>query len=383
MDYHAVVYQMGNSTYHGYLYETMLRVPGVATLHDFCLAGFHLHHGHRLGRERDYIRDELLTWYPEQADAIRARMKAWAWDWDCEEIAHDCAREGWYLNRRLLGSGNLVVVHSPWCLERVRDTCPELAGRVVVIPSGAEVRRPSEAERRAVRDRFGIPRDALMVASFGFIHPEKMCPEALDAFAHLAQDGPSALFAFVGQEADLGAVRRHAEALGLGDRVRFLGRLPIADFNDLISTTDVGVNLRRPPTNGETSAALLGLLSSGVATIVTDVATFSDYPDGVVRKVRWETEGPDGLRRALQDLAGDRRAREAMGRSAREYIRRHHEWPRVAGRYVDVIERSHAGRASAKARGRVDRLFESGDLAEGATGCPQPVRVRPGPHRTG
>ncbi len=343
---------MGNSRFHSYLYETMIRFPGVATLHDFCLAGFHLHYGHLYGVERQYIRDELLRWYPEDAEKIRARLDSWGEDWRRDAIAVECAREGWYLNRRLLGSGNLVVVHSPWCLERVRDTCPDLAGRAVVIPHGVTLRRPSESERRAIRDRFGIPRDALMVASFGFVHPDKMCPEALDAFALVAQDDPSALFIFVGEDADGGVVRRHAEALGLGDRARFLGRTSIADFVALASVADVGVNLRRPPTNGETSGALLYLLSSGVATIVTDVATFSDYPDRAVRKVRWEAEGADGLCRAMRELVGDRRVREAMGRSAWEHIRRHYEWPRVAEQYVAAIERSHAERGGGRRRPR-------------------------------
>ena len=38
-DYHAVVYQMGNSRYHAFLYEMLLRYPGVVTLHDFCHGG--------------------------------------------------------------------------------------------------------------------------------------------------------------------------------------------------------------------------------------------------------------------------------------------------------------------------------------------------------
>src|SRR5205085_1010625 len=63
-DYHALVYQMGNSRYHRFLYEAMMRHPGVVTLHDFCLAGFHLIYGHRQGREREFLRAELLRWYP-------------------------------------------------------------------------------------------------------------------------------------------------------------------------------------------------------------------------------------------------------------------------------------------------------------------------------
>ncbi len=189
-----------------------------------------------------------------------------------------------------------------------------------------------------------------MVASFGFIHPDKMSPEALDAFQEVAHSDASAVFVFVGEEHDEGAARRRAEALGLRERVRFLGRQTLADFVDLAAVTDLGVNLRRPPTNGETSAALLNLLASGIPTLVTDVGTFSNFPGDVVRKVRWESEGLDGLRRAMHELATDPQAREALGRAAWEYVRAHHEWPHVAKMYVDVIERWHVERAAARDR---------------------------------
>src|SRR5262249_60803105 len=121
-----------------------------------------------------------------------------------------------------------------------------------------------------------------------------------------------------------------SEALGLEQRVRFLGRLAAVDYADLIKVIDIGINLRRPPTNGETSAALLDLLAAGVATVVTDVATFGDYPDSVVRKVRWDARGPEELRRALGTLASDPGARQALGGSALAPIRRHHAWPCAA-----------------------------------------------------
>lgn len=344
-DYRAVVYQMGNSRYHRYFYETMLRHPGVATLHDFCLAGFHLHYGHQRGEEREYIRNELALWYPEHADEIREMFRSVSWDW--EVVARECAKRGWYLNRRLFDSGNLVVVHSPWCLDQVRATRPEHAERTVVIPHGIWPRRPSAAERAAIRARFDLPEDALIVGSFGFIHPDKMNPEALEVFQDVARANPRAMFMFVGEDADGGIARRKAESLGLLDRVRFLGRQPWSSFTDLISMTDVGVNLRLPPTNGETSGALLNLLAAGVPTIVTDVATFADYPGTVVRKVRWETEGLDGLGRALVELASDPKARERRSQAAWEHCMEHHEWPRVARQYVDAIERSHRERVAA------------------------------------
>jgi glycosyltransferase involved in cell wall biosynthesis len=134
--------------------------------------------------------------------------------------------------------------------------------------------------------------------------------------------------------------------------VRFLGRQSWDHFVDLIAVTDLGVNLRLPPTNGETSGALLNLLAAGVPTIVTEVATFADYPADVVRKVRWETEGIDGLRRAMEELAGDAERRTRLGRAAFQHCVDHHEWPRVASQYVEAIERFHRERKASGAEFR-------------------------------
>jgi len=349
-NYHSVVYQMGNSRYHSYMYETMLRHPGVATIHDFCLAGFHLHFGHRRGMEREYIRNELLLWYPEHEAEIHALLRSVEWNW--EVIARECAKRGWYLNRRIFDSENVVVVHSPWCLAQVEATRPEHARNAMVIPHGIWPRRPSDEEKRAIRDRFDLPQDALLVASFGFIHPDKMNPEALDAFQGVAQANPKAMFLFVGEDADGGIARKQAAALGLHERVRFLGRQAWNHFTDLIAITDVGVNLRLPPTNGETSGALLNMLAVGVPTIVTDVATFSDYPANVVRKVKWESEGIEGLRAALLDLATNPVARKSLSDAAWAHCVQFHEWPKVTAQYVEAIERSYRQRMTSKAQTR-------------------------------
>ena len=363
LDYRAVVYQMGNSRYHDYHYEMMFRFPGVVTLHDYCLSGFHVQYARKRGKLTESLRDELLTWYPEDAGKILERLNAWAWDED--EVARGCAREGWYLNRRLLASRNRIVVHSPWCLDRTLATRPEPAARMTVIPFGAALRKNSGAEAAAIRARFEIPRDALMIAGFGFINPDKMGIETIDAFQTVAEREPSALLAFVGEEADGGAVRRHAEASPFRDRVRFLGRRSIAEYEDLVSIADIGINLRRPPTNGETSGALLNLLASGVATIVTDVGTFGDYPDDVVRKVGWEREGLEGLRRAMTELATDGAARRRQGARAWEYVAARHEWSRVARQYVEIIERAHAELSGAgdQPAGRVHKVSRMGRVS--------------------
>jgi glycosyltransferase involved in cell wall biosynthesis len=338
VNYHAVVYQMGNAVgYHGYLYDILLRHPGVVTLHDFFLSVYP-YRGTRTGAEiLAAFRREIHHFCPDRAGDFLPHLAAW-----CEEeggLAAACARRSLYLNRRVFECALGVAVHSPWCVEQVRAWMPEHVARTVVIPLGKDTCARSEQERAEIRSRFGLPREGLIVASIGFVHPDKLVSEALAAFRAVALADPEACFLCIGQECDGGAARRQAEALGLAQRVRFLGRQPAADYADLIAVADLGVNLRRPPTNGETSAALLDLLAAGVATIVTDVATFGDYPDTVVRKVRWDARGPEELGRALGTLARDPVARRALGRAALDHVQQNHAWPRSAARYVELIER--------------------------------------------
>ncbi len=338
-NYHAIVYQMGNSPYHDFMYSILQRHRGVVTLHDFCLAGFHLNYGRRKGLGNSFLRAELMKWYPEcRGDVLRMLDGAGR---DNERIVRACATNGWFLNLQILESAQATIFHSPWCETQVRTRSPLYADRTVVIPFGVIPRHVHAMERIALRDRFSIPQDALVLSAFGFVHPGKLCLEAIEAYAPIARENENAMFLFVGEEADGGITRRHAAELGLADRVRFLGRQPMDAFDALMNVTDLGINLRMPPTNGETSAALLNLLASGVATIITDVDTFSDFSSTIVRKVRWDTDGLDGLKSAFHELACDRPRREALGRAAWAYVDEYHDWSRVARLYVEAIERCH------------------------------------------
>jgi glycosyltransferase involved in cell wall biosynthesis len=172
--------------------------------------------------------------------------------------------------------------------------------------------------------------------------------EAILAFQSLAAQNPKARFIFVGQDWEKGLARRKVDELGLSDRILFLGRQPAEAFDELLGAVDIGVSLRRPPTYGETSGALLHMLRNGIPTIVNDVGTFSGYPDHVVRKVCMDVEGIEGLARALRTLAEDRHRREMLGLAAYRYVANNHAWSRAAQMYCDVIERLHAERVRSR-----------------------------------
>jgi len=349
LDYHALVYQMGNSPYYGYMYETLLRHPGIVTLHDLGIANFHFWYAQQPGVDGNaHIRREFEAFCGAGTDEVLRALAPWAGM--PGGMPGACTQQGYHLNGRIFEQAATVIVHSPWCAEQVGSRFPAHLGKVSVVAFGASALDPSSDQRRAIRARFEMPQEALIIASLGLVQASKMNCETIAAFAPLARAIPEALLIFVGNEKDDGEARRKVMELGLQHRVRFLGHYP-GDLADLAAIADIGVCLRRPPTNGETSAALMDFLRLGVPTIVSDVGSFSFYPDSLVRKHRWDSDGLTGLTQALRELAEDRPRREVLGRAAWHYVHQNHGWPRAADSYEEIIERTAAGRTRPQADG--------------------------------
>jgi glycosyltransferase involved in cell wall biosynthesis len=339
LGYHAVVYHMGNWRIHKYIYDTIQSYPGLVTLHDFNLAWFRYWDAMVHGQGHDSFRAELASYSAEAAERFGPLLDRWAKL--PGGVVDACVREGLHLNERIFEHATGIVFHSPWCVDQARRIYPDYDGVLTVVPHGATVAPVTPERRAAIRDRYGFPRDALIVGNFGIVHPSKMNVESLRAFAALAARDPRALFLMVGTEWDDGASRAAVAGLGIASRVRFLAPKPTSAFVELVGAADIGLNLRRPPTHGESSGSLLDLLRQGIPAIVIAVGTFVDYPDHVVRKLPWIGESSQGLlTRTLIELAENRSAREQLGTSSLKHVRDHHDC-RISHRCMPRRSRRH------------------------------------------
>ena len=341
LHYHSIVYQMGNSHLHKYIYELLPKFPGVVTLHDFNLAGFQYWDSSSSGAGLDGFCRVVEEYDPDLAPGLAESLAEW--DRTPGGVIDQCALAGIALNQRIFRHALEVVVHSPWCVRQARSIHGDLADKTQVVPHGAAVIRRTPEEIAALRGRYGLPRDGLLIGNFGIIHPTKMNVESLRAFAEVARENPDALFLLVGTEHDNGAARKEVAELGLSSRVRFFAPKPTAEFIELAGIVDIGINLRRPPTNGETSGALLHLLCQGVATIVSDIGTFGDYPETVVRKVTFSDDRFSELKTCLLELARNPDMRHELGASGLRHVTEIHSWRRAMNLYAEVIERCGRG----------------------------------------
>jgi glycosyltransferase involved in cell wall biosynthesis len=336
--YRAVLYQLGNSPAHSFAYDALQAHPGIVTLHDLALASFHYERAIRSGGMTAF-RAVLEAAHPGR-ESEYAHLLA-QFETDPRAMVAGLTAQGFDMNRAIVSKARALIVHSPYAAARLESQLGARdAAKLVVIPHGAEVAPAlSPAARAQLRARLKLPPDALVVGRFGVVHPAKLDVFALTAFAELARIVPDATLLVVGEEADGGLARRATEALGVSARVRFWGRPNDESFDSLMQVTDIALSLRRPPTNGETSGALLHLLRFGIPTIVTDVGSFAEFPNHVVRKIPWpnDASGQDRLQQALLELGTNTDLRKALAGAARAQVQAEHSWERIARLYADVI----------------------------------------------
>ncbi len=115
-----------------------------------------------------------------------------------------------------------------------RLACSEYAGKwlfgrnadFTVIPNAIELEkfRFDPVIRQETRRELGIADDMFLVGHVGRFMPQKNQAFLVDVLAELLPQKPDTMLAFVGDGPDRPDVQQHAQALGIGDHILFLGQ---------------------------------------------------------------------------------------------------------------------------------------------------------------
>ena len=140
-----------------------------------------------------------------------------------------------------------------------------------------------------------------------------------------------------------GPERRRLESLvtrlGMGARIKLLGQQPRADTLKILRQSDVLVHPSLHDSGGlvclESLAARRPVICLNWAGPAIQVAegTGIRVPVGDPEQITAD------LSRAMQQLAGDPRLREAMGEAGRRHVEMHYFWPRKVEYYCSIYER--------------------------------------------
>src|SRR5580700_7605373 len=345
------VYQVGNNAHHDFVYETALRHPGVAVMHESNL--------HHLITDLTIRRGDWDAYVAECEYHGGSAARAFAERVRKLEVGPDY--EGVAMTRRVLESARGVVVHSRFMRDETRTA--GFAGPVAVIPHGAWI---PQADRLAYRHKLGLDEAVSLIGIFGFLKPYKRIAESLRAFRRLVRVAPTAKMILVGEPHPELPIESMIRSMGLDANVRVLGFIPIAEFVGYLAACDIVLNLRYP-TVGESSGTLLRSLGLGKAVMVSEIGSFQEFPDGVCLKVPVGPGEEDLIFEYLNLLVSQPEVAAALGARARTYVAEQCNWATVARQYVDFLE-SVCGAVLGPAQSQVGQVTDLPSQKPGTDG---------------
>lgn len=217
------------------------------------------------------------------------------------------------------GTHRLVVLTRRQAREMAGELEIAPADRFTVIPLGLDMDRfravDADKDGPAVRELLGFAPDDVVIAIVGRLVPVKNHELFLDAVARLpAVDGRPVRGVVVGGGEREEELRRRADAMGLSDRVRWLGWR--RDLETLYPAFDI---VALTSDDEGTPVALLEALASGVRVVARDVGgvgeVLDDAGSGVLvpeaaRPEEWAT----ALKAAMATAPPDAEVRDAVVR---------------------------------------------------------------------
>ena len=329
----VALYHVGNNPdAHGWIVDALRKrhssQKSVVVLHDFVL--HHLVAGLTIGRRDGH---GYLDAMEREGGVVGRLLGHGVLDKRIPPL-WESRPEDFHLAGEVLDLATGLIVHSRYVEERARA-----AGYEGPIWRIAHPAWPVDAAARSVSETRGAP----LIGSFGNVNASKRIPQLLEAFARLRRDRPDARLLLVGAVSPGFDLDRRLQRLGLSEE----GIVREAYVEEdrlwaLMAACDVCVNLRSP-TMGETSGSVIRQLSLGKPVVVSDVGWFAELPDAVALKVPVDERETDTLYAALELLARDEGARDAMSAAALELVRREHDLERAAELYASALEQAAGG----------------------------------------
>ena len=240
----------------------------------------------------------------------------------------------------------------PWTWARLRWLCDHIiavsenikrvllkAGvpeeRITVVRSATNLSRfeglPTKEEARR---RLGIPSEAKVVVSVGYLQPRKGQGFLIRAVPSILREVPEALFLIVGEGPLKERLSKLARKLGVGGRVKFLGWRE--DVPLILSASDLLVH----------TALLEGIpgvaMEAGAVGLPVVAFRAGGAPEVVVHRRTGLLVKPgdvSGLARAVALLLKDGGKREDMGKAARERVKQEFSAARMVEGNIEVYKK--------------------------------------------
>lgn len=325
--YFDTIFQIGNNTYHVYMWDYIHNHGGTVVLHDYNLYGiFNLVRGNT-----DLYAEFLSEDYSlEEYKNLLSRGK----------VADHVTRDSIEANGYLVNYATRIIVHSHEAMQKLLER--DAGRKVSWVKSYANIEPlPDKGD---AREKLGLPNDQLIFAAFGHAQETKRIFPIIKAFWRLAKNSENIKLILVGKLAS-GLTEDYEKLiskLNLENYVTVTGYVDLTEFNTYMDAADICLNLRWPY-NGETSASLIRLLAKGKSVIVNDIGSFKEIPDEACYKLpsvetMTEEQEVNKICEAMKKLATDNQLLQSIQVQARKFAEQELDIKKVIQQYISVIE---------------------------------------------
>ncbi|MBV8954140.1 MAG: glycosyltransferase, partial [Solirubrobacterales bacterium] len=318
-----ILYCMGNSEFHGHVYELLKRRPGPVVLHDVRLTGFYRWYA---GVESPEDPEGAFAGWIDAMYAERLPVEARL------GLGAATARQvalGVYMTRELQSHAEQCFVYSRFAREvlELDRGALDREVEVSVLPFGLP--DAAEAPRRAVGS-------SPLIVSFGVPPEGNGIATLIDAFALLNVEMPNARLVIADRAPELGASERwrdYAREHIPNASVELAGEVSAERYVELLQSADLAIELQA---SWDGVATAVGdCLASGLPTILTDLGWASELPPDVAEKLPLGAAAPQLKDRILKLLADDSK-RSAISQAALAHAR-NSSFSKVADAYLHTL----------------------------------------------
>ncbi|MEO1611372.1 MAG: glycosyltransferase [Pseudomonadota bacterium] len=305
---HALL-QIGNNAHHSYVYERAMKGGAVVEMHDLSL--HHLHteltlakgdfHGYRNGLEASHGEMGRRLAYQRQKGFYAPNLEFHA-----------------RVNKAVTDRASAVIVHSRWA--RMQLEMQDCAAPIYVVPHYApsvEASPGRAADKTEARRLTGLPEDAFVILSAGYVTRAKKVEWTIAAFERIAGDAPEAMLVIAGA-CGYDAVKRMIDASPFRHRIRVTGYLSDEAFCDYTLASDI-IPVMRFPSAGESSGVAARALGFGRLVVAPELMAFSDLDDAHCEKITLESDPVPQLAAVLRKWRGDPQGLAAKEAAIRAY----------------------------------------------------------------
>ena len=347
--YDYVLFQMGNSEFHCYMFPYIVKYGGIVVLHDYNLHSVVHFEASRRRNNLSLYREYLLKDYPASfVDEYLENLKTGKSGVRIFEIE---------VNGFVVNYANKIIVHSDEAKAKLLSR--DIGRNVRKIHSYAKIEALKDTA--AAKAELGIASDQVVFASFGHIQMTKRAMPILKAFHRLHAKYQNVHYYFVGSPGPTirDELYEYIKTNHLEDCVTITGYVELDEFTRYIDATDLCLNLRYP-SNGETSGSLMRILAKGKCVMVNDAGSFHELPDDCCVKIpsaetmteRLEIER---IYLEFERLLSDNGRLEQYCKNARKFAEQYLDLKKIATQYAAFIMDHHKPSLTEEMLGRISK----------------------------